>query len=1521
MNLQGIKKRIAKILVYSITSLIFLLVYSFLILQIPSVQKLLAKQVLGNFSEITDFRSTFDRMRFSWFDRLVLYNVKIEDPEHNEMIAVQRLVVNYKIKMLLSGNDVNLDAVELDSARIFFKRIKEGDSTNLNINVFVHQINEHYGGESKSGSSKIHIGEAIINRSRFAFDNTGKDSLSGFDYNHFAIKLSAAEIQNFIVQSDSVEFNVNNFNAIDSKTNFTVHQLTTFFRISNSGMEFRNLNLNAGQSTITDTILFKFDTPDALEDFNNQVRITANLNNTIIYPEDLAHFAPEATQLKLPITISGKIQGRINNFRLTNMDLQTGSTRLQGSISMDGLPDFNETFIVLKLNDSELLLNDIDFLFNEATNARLQALGALRLNAEFVGYPTDFVAKGNFTNNLGRIISDINLKIDEKSIEHSTYRGQLSMIDFNLGEYFNDTTTFQKVNLKGQITGKGFTASTASFKLVSIINSIGIKGYNYTNIKTDATFESQFFNGSIQINDPAIQIQAKGSIDLRNNQNLIKVVAQVDTLQMDKINFSKKKLFVHGLVDINMKGFELDSLLGKASIKNLSLNYDNEVIHLDSLSLIAEKNHTQRALTFYSDFANIKAEGNFYFSRLFTDINQSVNEFIINLKNNKSEIEEYYTKKIITDDKYEAHFDIELKNIKPLTRLFKIDLKIGKNITIDAHYLRNKNSILKVYSKIDSLMFDNILLQKVELEINASKFLSNSDALVMAYLSSPKQQIGTFKTKNLVTETIWNREHLDFYINLEQETRNNFMKLEGSVDFLDSTQIILESTSKVQLLEKIWTIDPTNKIAGRANEWGIHHFKWRNDNQSVNLNGHISNDASKDLKLTIENFNLTTLNSITERELTGIVNAQVMVTNLYKQITLQNKLDIQALTVDKFLIGNITGDNVWDNDGKKFMIKFLIDRLNSRIVDCTGYYNPSDKKSPLNITANLVKANLKIIEPFLDDLFTNMGGTISGTYYVTGSLNSPQLNGKGKINDGQLTVDYLKTAYEITGNLGLTPTSIYFENIELTDIGKNKARLSGEIIHNNFSQMRLKLDAVFERFNLLNTTARDNNLFYGQIFATGDVNFSGPVANLRITANASTDRNTRISIPIGSSSSTSENKEYINFINFSDSTIQTGEVVDLSKKINLTGVTLDLNIDVNPNAYCEIIFDIKAGDIIHGRGNGKIKLQLDTKGEFNMFGPVVFTEGGYNFTLYDLINKEFSIESGSSIAWYGDPYQGILKINATYNQLASLGPIFPDPTQAASPQLRRKYPVQVLLKLDGPMLSPTIDFDIRGKDLPKSVTLADGTLVRLDDQFQAYKSKLDEQELKRQVFSLIILRKFSPLESFNTSGSIVSSVSELFTNQLSYWINQVDENLEIDVDLGTMDKESFNAFQLRLSYSFLGGRLRITRDGTFGNQATNTNTTEGNRADFSSVAGDWTVDYLLTADGKFRVKMYSRSNVNPINNTLNSQSTITTGVSLLHTQSFNELRDLLKFSRDKNRRKQDEEEPADLDEDQNEGSK
>lgn len=178
---------------------------------------------------------------------------------------------------------------------------------------------------------------------------------------------------------------------------------------------------------------------------------------------------------------------------------------------------------------------------------------------------------------------------------------------------------------------------------------------------------------------------------------------------------------------------------------------------------------------------------------------------------------------------------------------------------------------------------------------------------------------------------------------------------------------------------------------------------------------------------------------------------------------------------------------------------------------------------------------------------------------------------------------------------------------------------------------------------------------------------------------------------------------------------------------------------------------------------------------------------------------------------------------------------------------------------------------------------------------------MDEQELKRQVFSLIILRRFSPPESFNTSGSIVSSVSELLSNQLSNWMSQVDENLEIDVDLSTLDEAAFNTFQLRLSYTFLNGRLRVTRDGTFYGSQDGTNATSA-QTNLSAITGDWTVDYLLTADGMLKVKMYNRTNINPILSSIGTSNAITTGVSLTHTQSFNELRDIWKAARNRRRK-------------------
>ena len=51
--------------------------------------------------------------------------------------------------------------------------------------------------------------------------------------------------------------------------------------------------------------------------------------------------------------------------------------------------------------------------------------------------------------------------------------------------------------------------------------------------------------------------------------------------------------------------------------------------------------------------------------------------------------------------------------------------------------------------------------------------------------------------------------------------------------------------------------------------------------------------------------------------------------------------------------------------------------------------------------------------------------------------------------------------------------------------------------------------------------------------------------------------------------------------------------------------------------------------------------------------------------------------------------------------------------------------------------------------------------------------------------------------------------------------------------------------------------------------------------------------------------MYSRTNVNPILNTVNTQTAMTTGASIIHTQSFDELKDLFTSSRKQRKKEQE----------------
>jgi hypothetical protein len=1475
-------------------------VASFLILQIQSVQERLLAHYLERLPAAARFPITFRSFYFSWWDNLYVEGLEVRDPENNRMISASAIRIRFDLPALYRGGSVRLNGISASGADVRLTPIGPDSARNLNLNEWIAELR---GADTTAGgkSIPIHIKEISLSKGNFVYENPDLPAAaSAFDPSRMQIAIADARLSKMLIQGDTIAFAVRGLRARELNSGLPVTGLQTFFRYSQNAMELYQLRLETERSVVMDTMVFRYADADAWSDFNNRVTLDWRLKNTQLDPADLALFLPQGSAALPPLQISGLISGRVGRLSGAGLELRTGDSEVRGSATLDGLPEMSETFLNIRIADGRLRATDLRAWLPDAATGVIQNLGNFRVRGQFTGYLNDFVANAEINSAAGLIRSDINLKIDPVHVEKTRYRGRLALTDFHLGMFAGDTALFQKVTLQGALEGRGFTLGTADFTLRGQVPHIGIYRYNYRNIETNARFAKEYFNGSLSVDDPNLQARLTGSIDLRNRRDEVKIKGHIDTLFLDRLGWTQAPAFLRTDFDFNFRGLTLDSVRGTAVITNGYAQVNQRALDVPTLTLTAAKTGNRRALAIASDWIEGGMEGNFLLTHLFNDLNDFQRELLLSFGNNRNEIADYYRDKIKRPhpQPYAARFNFRLTGMNPVFELLHVPLETDRNATLDGTFTTGLTTRMHLNTAIDSMRSGNRAFYQTRAELSASKFTDSATVLAIATVQSARQKIASkIFFENFFAEAVWDKDHIDLTLDAAQENVANTISLQAEMDFRPDSLLLRLLPSRIRLLGKPWQVTPDNLVVWSQRTVAVRQLGFVHEDESIVFDGLVSPLPEPQLRADFTNVNLALLNSFSSETFGGRLNGFVSLQQAYDTPGIQNQLTLTDLTLNGFLLGTLYGNNTWIPERKEFQVNFELQRQEQTLMQLEGAYLPGHPTDPLQLDAVFNRADLRIIEPLLKGTFSDLEGTLSGRYAVRGTLAGPAIEGAGKIQQGRVRIDYLNAVYEMEGSLNMTASQIVFEAMQLTDAFGNKGRLEGMIGHRNFDRFRFNIDCEFTRMQVLNTVQKDDTPIYGQAYASGRVNIFGPISNIKISASVKSEKNTRIFIPMGGGAR-AEKKDFINFFHFADSAKAATAAPAERKQLNPSGFALDLNLEITPDAYAEIIFDIKAGDIIRGRGNGELKLQMDSRGGFNLFGFVEFTEGAYNFTLYDIISKEFTIKPGSNIAWYGDPYQGVLNITASYRQLVSLGPILQDQTVVNTPAIRRKYPVEVLLKLDGPMLLPNITFDLSAPELPDNViaeTAQGGQQVPLKFQFAAFKARADEQELKKQVFSIIVLRRFSPPDAFNTSGSIQNSVSEFLSNQLSYWLSQMDQNLEIDfdLDLGTMNQEAFNTFQLRLSYSMLNGRLRITRDGTIGNTQA---------ASLASVAGDITVDYLLTPDGRFKVKMYSRSNLNAIQTTFGTQVPLTAGVSLLHTQSFGELRDLLRSARERRRR-------------------
>src|SRR5690606_26351049 len=330
-------------------------------------------------------------------------------------------------------------------------------------------------------------------------------------------------------------------------------------------------------------------------------------------------------------------------------------------------------------------------------------------------------------------------------------------------------------------------------------------------------------------------------------------------------------------------------------------------------------------------------EGDYLFTDLTLDLDRLVREMAMNVRNNDAEIRKYYQTSRPRPRNYKATFEFNIKDVKPLNELLALDIDLSENTLIEGNFTSGYTTIFRAFTKLDTLNYHKNLLLDSEAELTVSKIADSTNVLAVGYLSSGKQFFNSgLATENLVTEGVWNEDHIDFRLDGEQPSRGNYVQLAGGIDFMrDSTRIKL-LPSPVHILDRNWHIDPENEIIIRNRELDIRDLTILNRDQFVSLDGQISEDSTKILKLNVGKLDLSLLDLITDKSFKGSLTAEVDLSNYYRSLSIENEVFIDSLTVNDFMIGDLRGNTLYDPQKRRFNMVMSIDRLDERIVALYG---------------------------------------------------------------------------------------------------------------------------------------------------------------------------------------------------------------------------------------------------------------------------------------------------------------------------------------------------------------------------------------------------------------------------------------------------------------------------------------------------------------------------------------------------------------------------------------------------------
>ena len=547
-----------------------------------------------------------------------------------------------------------------------------------------------------------------------------------------------------------------------------------------------------------------------------------------------------------------------------------------------------------------------------------------------------------------------------------------------------------------------------------------------------------------------------------------------------------------------------------------------------------------------------------------------------------------------------------------------------------------------------------------------------------------------------------------------------------------------------------------------------------------------------------------------------------------------------------------------------FISGTLFDELQS-YATTRGHYNTA--QDDLDLSLSLDALNVASLNPFFDGAIAGLEGHLDGGVQIYGPLNKWNTRGEVYWNNGAIEIPLLGAQFFVEEQSLITLSNKGFEldSIKLISMEDETQALSwGAIEHHQLRDFGLDIRLSTDSLLAMNKERNAEDMFYGTAVAAGEMHLTGPVEQLQLTVQATTKEGTLLKIPLDNPTAV----ELPGFIRFVDSELPRVSLKSIEDERDFFGA--DLGLEVTEVAKIELVLDEVLGDIIRAQGSGSMRLKILEDESVELYGVYTVTEGDYLFTLQNIINKQFNLLPGGTIAWSGDVYQAELDLKAVYRVQTDLTGLV-----SSANYNNEKVPVDLIISLSGPLLSPEIGFEIDLPDSPSSY------------QQELNRHFLNDEAIHYQAFSLLMLGDFfqqnlGVQESINFESSLGNTTSELLVSEFGSWLAAGIGNyvtVDFDYTTGANPLTNFGSqgdnLNLNVSKNFFDGKLKLKSsfDVPLGQEQAST-----------LLLGDTEVSLDLSKQGTVVLKAFNRSNRNdPL---LQSTGPYTQGVGIQFKKDF-----------------------------------